>query len=290
MILKNQWTFDAATLNALPLSSWNMRIGLSRESGGFSHFYEAQFQVGTQPEECYFAIGGATGNYNKMQGADSQVEISVNGTRIDKPIVPAASSVSLDAGGVPIPSPEIITYIVPPGQKNMQYLFGSPVTLYDIKNLLIKGFNRVSFRTSSLVTNPQALMYPPLVLGQFSILRGPNGWVVEKGGAVVGNDSWTKYGYPYLSGIGIYSQLFEVPHQYSRLVLRMSQVSGIVEMSINNKRVGKFTWQPIEVDITSFCESKRNELKISVANTIDNVLRMNGRASGILGDVFLDVI
>jgi len=102
-----------------------------------------------------------------MQGADSQVEISVNGTRIDKPIVPAASSVSLDAGGVPIPSPEIITYIVPPGHKNVQYLFARRSPFNDIKNLLIKGFKRVSFRTSSLVTNPQALMYPPLVLGQF---------------------------------------------------------------------------------------------------------------------------
>lgn len=290
MILKNQWTFNAENLNALPLSSWNMRIGLSRESGGFSHFYEAQFQVGTLPEECYFAIGGAAGNYNKMEGADSQVEISVNGTRIDKPIVPAASSVSLDAGGVPIPSPEIINFIVPPGEKSLSYLFGAPVTLYTIKNLLIKGFNRVSFRTSSIVNNPQALMYPPLVFGRFSIIRGPNGWVMEKCGALVGNDSWTKYGYPYLSGTGVYSQLFEVPHQYNRLVLRMSQVSGTVSISINDKQVGKFTWQPIEVDITNFCESKRNELKVSVTNTIDNVLRMNGRASGILGDVFLDVI
>jgi hypothetical protein len=132
-------------------------------------------------------------------------------------------------------------------------------------------------------------MYPPLILGRFSILRGPSGWIMEKVGATVGNDSWTRYGYPYLSGVGVYSQLFEVPHQYSRLVLRMSQVSGAVDISINGKPVGKFTWQPIEIDITSFCESKRNELKISVTNTIDNVLRMNGRASGILGDVFLDV-
>jgi hypothetical protein len=290
MILKNQWTFDASTMNALPLSSWNMRIGLSRENGGFSHFYEAQFQVGTLPGECYFAIGGSTGNFNKLMGADTQVEISVNGTRIDKPIVPAASSASLDAGGMPIPSPEVISFIVPPDQVNMKYLFGAPVTLYNIKNLLIKGFNRISFRTSSLVTNPQALMFPPLLIGRFAIVRGPNGWIIERSGATVGNDSWTKYGYPYLSGMGVYSQLFEVPHQYSRLVLRMSQVSGIVTIAINDKNVGdKFIWQPIEVDITSFCESKRNELKISVTNTIDNVLRMNGRASGILGDVYLDV-
>jgi hypothetical protein len=105
----------------------------------------------------------------------------------------------------------------------------------------------------------------------------------------VGVDSWTKYGFPYLSGVGIYRQLFEVPHQYNRLILRMSQVSGIVDITINGKQVGKFLWQPIEADITHFCESKRNDLVITVANTIDNIVRMNGRPSGIMGDVCLDV-
>jgi hypothetical protein len=120
-------------------------------------------------------------------------------------------------------------------------------------------------------------------------MRGQSGWVIEKAGAVVGNDSWTKYGYPYLSGIGTYRQLFEVPHQYNRLILRASQVSGIAEIKLNGRPVGKFIWQPIEADITNLCEAKRNELVIAVANTIDNVVRMNGRPSGILGDVYLDV-
>ena len=114
---------------------------------------------------------------------------------------------------------------------------------------------------------------------------------MEKTGTTVGNDSWTKYGYPYLSGIGTYRQSFEVPHQYNRLILRMSQVTGVVNLKINDKPVGNpFAWHPIEIDITGNCEHKRNELSVTVANTIDNVLRMNGRASGILGDVYLDVL
>jgi hypothetical protein len=66
-------------------------------------------------------------------------------------------------------------------------------------------------------------------------------------------------------------------------------VSGPVDIRINGKPVGKFLWQPIEADITHLCESKRNELVIAVDNTIDNIVRMNGRPSGILGDVCLDV-
>jgi hypothetical protein len=289
IVLKNQWMFEAQTPNALPLSNWNLRIGLSRERGGFSHFYESVFQVGTLPAECYFAVPDLNRNYPKMLGAESQIEISVNGTRVDRPVVPATASPSADSQDASVLPAEAISFIVPQEQADLRYLFGTPVTLFNLKTLLLKGFNRIAIRTSSLVLDPQALLYPPLLLGPFSIVRGQSGWVIEKTSATVGVDSWTKYGFPYLSGVGVYRQLFEVPHQYNRLILRMSQVSGIVDIRINGKQVGKYLWQPIEADITHFCESKRNELVITVANTIDNIVRMNGRPSGIMGDVCLDV-
>lgn len=292
VVLKNQWSFEALTMNALPLSSWSQRIGLSREAGGFSHFFESHFQVGTLPETCYLVMNTPSGNLDRTLGAEAQIEINVNGTRVDRPIVPstAFSTVPENMHTVTTAPSEVISYIVPEQEKKVQYLFGAPVTLYTIGSLLAKGFNRVSLRTYGTVIDPPTVLYPPLVLGFFSIVRGQNGWVIEKSGANVGNDSWTKYGYPYLSGMGIYRQSFEVPHQYNRLILRMSNVSGIVEIMLNGKPVApKFLFQPIEVDITHHCEHKRNELSISVANTIDNVLRMSGRASGILGDVYLDV-
>jgi hypothetical protein len=289
IVLKNQWMFEAQTPNALPLSSWNLRIGLSRERGGFSHFYESVFQVGVLPAECYFAVPDLGGNHAKTLGAECYLEISVNGTRVDRPVVPATASPAPDGQDPSVPGAEAISFIVPPEQVTMRHLFGTPVTLYNLRNLLVKGFNRIAIRTSCLVLDPQTLHYPPLLLGPFSIARGQSGWVIEKATATVGVDSWTKYGFPYLSGVGLYRQLFEVPHQYNRLILRMAQVSGIVDIKINGKQVGKFLWQPIEADITNLCESKRNELVIVVANTIDNIVRMNGRPSGILGDVYLDV-
>jgi len=128
------------------------------------------------------------------------------------------------------------------------------------------------------------------VLGNFAIVRGQNGWIIDKTTALVGIDSWTRYGYPYLSGVGVYRQMFEIPHQYSRLILRMTRVSGVVDIKINGKEVGNFLWQPIEADVTSLCEPRRNELVVTVANTIDNILRLNGRPSGILGEVNIDVL
>jgi hypothetical protein len=295
IVLKNQWSFEPSTLNALPLSSLNQRIGLGRDTGGFSHFYESHFQIGTLPEECYLAMSIPSGNLMRTLGAQSQIEISFNGTRVDRPILPstafsAVPEIAHATNAAPVPS-EAISYIVTSKETKTEYLFGAPVILYNVKNLLVKGFNRVALRTSGLLVDPPTVLYPPIILGRFSIVRGQNGWVMEKVGTIVGNDSWTKYGYPYLSGMGTYRQSFEVPHQYNRLILRMSQVTGVVRLKINDKPVGNpFAWHPIEVDITSHCEHKRNELSVTVANTIDNVLRMNGRASGILGDVYLDVL
>jgi hypothetical protein len=45
----------------------------------------------------------------------------------------------------------------------------------------------------------------------------------------------------------------------------------------------------MEVDITDVCETRRNELSVRVVNTIDNILRMNGRPSGLMGEVYVDV-
>ncbi len=291
IVLKNQWSFEPLTFNALPLSNWTLRIGLSRESGGFSHFYESYFQIGTVPPECYCAIADRCRDRARTHGAESHAEISLNGTRLDRPLVPtSAPQGTSPADETAAIVPEAVSFIVPRNQVNVHYLFGTPVTLYNMKDLLVKGSNRFSIRTSGLALDPQTILYPPLVLGTFAIVRGQNGWIIDKGAALVGIDSWTRYGYPYLSGVGVYRQMFEIPHLYSRLILRMTRVSGVVDIKINGKEVGNFLWQPIEADVTSLCEPRRNELVVTVANTIDNVLRLNGRPSGILGDVNIDVL
>jgi hypothetical protein len=126
-------------------------------------------------------------------------------------------------------------------------------------------------------------------MGNFSIAKGPHGWALDNRPAIVGHDSWTKYGYPFLSGRAAYSQTFEVPNEYEKLILRFSQVSGTVYVKVNDADIGALHWHPMELDITSYCTSQRNLLTVEVVNTVDNVLRLNGRPSGLTGEVFIDV-
>jgi len=140
-----------------------------------------------------------------------------------------------------------------------------------------------------LVSDPLAIVYPPLIAGTFSIIKGSAGWIISGLTPMVGHDSWTKYGYPYLSGAGVYKQIFELPGEYNRLVLRFSRVSDTIDVAVNGKPLRILSWQPMEIDITDLCESRRNELKVRVVNTLDNILRMTSRPSGLLGEVFVDV-
>ncbi|MDD5672791.1 MAG: hypothetical protein PHC61_01390 [Chitinivibrionales bacterium] len=278
VVLKDQWDFNARGLNAMPLASWNARIGLSRESGGFSHYYETYFEIKEIPEAACFVFNGYRNPSSIYDWSDKSMEISINGNRLVHKRLnePAAAAVPADGP-------------LPPTRTIQDFLCGGNVYTYDIKDSLKKGFNRISIHAVGFLLDPLALNYPPLIAGTFSIIRGSKGWVIDTAPVTAGSDSWARYGYPYFSGCGVYKQIFEAPSEFDRLVLKIAGVSGGVSIALNGKPYGSFNWQPIILDITEACESKRNELVITVNNTFDNMLRLNGAASGIIGETYLDI-
>jgi hypothetical protein len=271
IVLKDQWAFTPNSLNALPLSTWNTRIGLSRESGGYSHYSESYFESREVPEECMLMMCGTNVADMKADGETKIFEAAINGNILE----PYRADMNDEA--------------LRDSAEQWEAFCGRQTTKYDIKNFIVKGFNRVSFRTVNLSGSPDTIVYPPLVAGSFSIIRGARGWTIDKPFSIAGYDSWTKYGFPYLSGSGTYRQDFELPSGYKRIVLKFTQTSGPVSIKLNQKNLGVFNWHPMEIDITTSCEQRRNSLEVRVMNTLDNLLRMNGRASGLTGEVFLDV-
>jgi hypothetical protein len=286
IVLKDQWQFSPASLNILPLANWNTRIGLSRESGGYSLFYEAYFEIKDIPEICILSLGGLIGGtpYQLCSTAEKPMEVTINGARADEIVLskdtPRAAALPTEAQN------EANTLPLSPLINN---LFGNNTYLYAIKDQIRKGINRISLRTLGLVFDPLAIVYPPVIAGSFSIIKGSAGWIVSAMTPVIGHDSWTKYGYPYLCGTGVYKQIFELPGEYNRLVLRFSRVSDTIDVAVNDKPLGILNWHPLEFDITDLCESRRNELTVRIVNTLDNLLRMTSRPSGLLGEVFVDV-
>jgi len=293
IVLKDQWQFTPNSLNVLPLAAWNTRIGLSREFGGFSHFYESYFEVKDVPEVMALSLFGLNGATLSASINEKSIELNVNGMRItDAAFCDPAKLASLfpsHAAQTPMDPANLADPQINLHTKPCLDLFSKNVPTFTIKDSVRKGINRISLRTLGLVFDPMALTYPPLIAGNFAIIKGPNGWVIDTTMPMVSHDSWTKYGFPYMSGCGTYSQVFEIPSDYNRLVLKLSQVSGTTSIALNETQLDSFNWHPMEIDITDIVSTKRNELSISIVNTIDNMIRMNNRASGLIGEVYLDV-
>lgn len=273
IMLKDQWKFKPGSFNALPLAVWNLRLGLSRRSGGFSRYYESYFSVNDIPSCCYLVL-------RDLEVSEIPIEVLFNGTKAE-----ICKKINEESTGFKHEKEKInnlFTYT--------SYHFGLRSVLYDISKNVKKGFNRISARFSGEdILDSGLLKLPPVVIGDFAITKSSNGWVIENHYGITSHDSWTNSGYPFMSGSGIYRQSFEIPAEYKKLILRFSKVSGPVEVSINEKYLGQCCWCPVEFDITDYCESKRNELTVNVINTLDNLLGLNTQLSGLTGEVFLDV-
>jgi len=268
IVFKEQWTLEPIDLNAIPIPSWNVRMGLSKGSGQISHFYETTFEVRHLPDHCAFVLNGMSRTEALFQGC----EVTLNGVRIDND--PASFEEDPAVSETPLVK-----------------AIGEKAFRFDIRKSLVKGLNRASIRTTGSALDPQTLIFPPIITGSFSVSKGPHGMVIDKHAedAPAGHESWARHGCPYLSGRARYTQTFEVPHDYDRLILRFSKVSGTVNVKINGEDIGTLYWQPMELDITEYCKAPRNDLSVEVVNTLDNALRLTGRPSGLTGEVYVDV-
>jgi hypothetical protein len=270
VVLKDRWLFSPDTYNVLPLASWSTRIGLSRDSGGYSHYYEAYFETVEVPDICLLVFCGLSDISRLIKDTVSDFEVSLNGIIVS----PYTSKPSEEADETDVA---------------IDSFCGINTLKYDIREAVMKGINRISVRTVGLINEPGAIVYPPVLAGYFSIKKSSRGWTIDTPKTDANFGSWTKHGFPYLSGAGVYEQVFEVPTDFNRIILRFNQVSGCIYPEVNGTQLGVIDWQPMAVDITNTIEPRRNVLRVKVLNTIDNLLRMNGRASGLIGEVFLDI-
>jgi hypothetical protein len=277
IIFKDQWDFEPLTPNVLPLSNWKVKMGMSAMSGQISHAYEATFEVKDFTGGCTLAINGLS----RTDAPHQAVEISLNGVRID-----GAKGV----GELTVMNTHNVRHEDNPRLESLPIkIFGDSLTLFEVGEKITKGLNHVSIRTVGSAMDPQTLVFPPFIVGDFSLVKGGYGLAIDKPGIMAGHDSWTKHGYPCMSGRARYTQVFEVPNDYEKLVLRFSNVSGTIYVKVNDADLGMFHWPPMELDVTKYCNIQRNTLTVEVVNTIDNVVRLSGKASGLRGEVYIDV-
>lgn len=76
----------------------------------------------------------------------------------------------------------------------------------------------------------------------------------------------------YHSGSGTYSLTFNQPQKVGkqRVMLKLERVESLAEIALNGKEVGVIWTDPLEIDVTDYLKSGKNQLEIKVYNTWGN--------------------
>lgn len=76
----------------------------------------------------------------------------------------------------------------------------------------------------------------------------------------------------YHSGAGTYALTFDQPQRVGeqRIKLKLDKVQNLAEIVLNGKEVGVIWTDPLEIDVTDYLKSGKNQLEIKVYNTWGN--------------------
>ncbi len=157
----------------------------------------------------------------------------------------------------------------------------------ELDDYLQQGENLLQVACTSLLEEMPRLFEPLYIVGRFEVrdqaLRSCRPEMVGP---------WTEAGYPFYSGIGVYSQNFEIPSKYAvgaRLVLMMDQVHDCCRVLVNGEEAGVRLWEPWVVDLSPCVKPGVNELTIEVANSATNLFNKEPRVSGLVGSATIVV-
>jgi hypothetical protein len=97
---------------------------------------------------------------------------------------------------------------------------------------------------------------------------------------------WKAWGLEKFSGLLDYSLLIEIPYPGKRMQLDLGKVCHVAEVWVNGRSCGARLWAPHVFDVSTALHTGRNEVRIRVANLINNSYG-DPQESGLFGPVTL---
>jgi hypothetical protein len=94
---------------------------------------------------------------------------------------------------------------------------------------------------------------------------------------------WTKQGYPFYSGTGVYRSEFTLPPRYAggRLFLNVQCGEDVLEVLVNGEQRAVCPWPPYRCDLTGALREGSNVIELKVTNTLINLLEGVEHPSGL---------
>ena len=153
----------------------------------------------------------------------------------------------------------------------------------DIRSFVKEGENLVAVKLIAERRTDGILDLLKLV-GNFALSGSDKEYIITGQSDKIKVGDWTKQGYPFYSGTGIYSKEINIPEKYmdGKLFLRADCGEDVLEISINGNEPVIVPWHPYKVDITGMVKPGSNTITIKVTNTLINILEAVRKESGLL--------
>jgi hypothetical protein len=122
------------------------------------------------------------------------------------------------------------------------------------------------------------------IMGNFSLREAGNHYVIIQRGATINVGDWTKQGYPFYSGTGVYRAEVDVPKEYEGGAFFFEVECGedVLEVSWNGGPGRVAPWYPYRLDVSDCVRVGKNSLEIKVTNTLINILEGVQKVSGMM--------
>lgn len=118
-------------------------------------------------------------------------------------------------------------------------------------------------------------------------------------GGRIQTGSWTNYGLPTYSGIGVYQQSVEFTKEESQnnIEVDLGEVAVATELLVNGKSAGVRVAAPFKFNISKWVRPGKNDIEIRVANTLAPhlaiprmTIALGPTESGLIGPVSIEVL
>jgi hypothetical protein len=255
--LDPEWDFSCDRMNALPLSSWSYEMRsrvLGRDSSNASCIYTSRFEIKARPARARLLIDGLLVEKVWRRSSNIKAEVMLNGRPVDK---------------------------FEPGQYLDHYILEA-----DVGRAIRRGLNELVITTRGPLYEPGSLKHPPILVGDFSLEKQGDGWIVGAPVRRMKTGSWTEQGYPFYSGTATLAQQILLPSRgksAGKLFLELEGVADLAEVIVNGQRMGVMAWEPWHVEITDAVKPGPNRIEVKVTCSMQNLIVGEPKPSGLLG-------
>lgn len=122
------------------------------------------------------------------------------------------------------------------------------------------------------------------IVGDFGLEENNENYVIAPKNQRLHAGDWTRQGYPFFSGTGIYTVEIDIPAAYldgGRLIFEAECGEDVLDVRVNGSEARVAPWHPYRLDVTDLVREGKNTFEIRVTNTLINILEGIPQRSGL---------